>query len=88
MKPDMTRSEIKSKQEIFALKPYNHKQLAGFYEVCWLTFQKWIKKHEEAIGKKHGHFYSIPQVLIIFKIFGMPKRFSLSMQDVEEMFKE
>lgn len=89
MKREMTNSdEIKSKAEIFVLKPYNHKQLAGFYEVCWLTFQRWVKRHEGEIGKKTGHFYSIPQVLTIFKIFGMPKRFKLTLQEVEEMFNQ
>jgi hypothetical protein len=87
MKREMTNSdENKGKAEIFVLKPYNHKQLAGFYEVCWLTFQRWVKKHEHEIGKKTGHFYSIPQVLVIFRIFGMPKRFKLTLQEVEEMF--
>jgi hypothetical protein len=46
-----------------------------------------VKKHDEEIGKKTGHFYSIKQVLIIFKIFGMPKRFKVSLSEVEEMFK-
>ena len=62
-------------------------QLADFYGVCWLTFQRWVKKNEDQIGKKTGHFYSINQVLIIFKIFGMPKRFKVSLSEVEEMFK-
>jgi hypothetical protein len=85
----MTKNgEITTREEIFVLKPYNHKQLADFYGVCWLTFQRWIKKHEQEIGKKTGHFYSINQVLLVFKIFGMPKRFKLSLQEVEEMFKE
>jgi hypothetical protein len=88
MKHGITKTEeTGNKTEIFVLKPYNHKQLADFYGVCWLTFQRWVKKHDVEIGKKHGHFYSIRQVLIIFKIFGMPKRFKVSMTEVEEMFK-
>ncbi len=88
MSREMTKNgETGSKPEIFLLKPYNHKQLADFYGVCWLTFQRWVKKHEEEIGKKQGHFYSIKQVLIIFKVLGMPKRFKVSLSDVEEMFK-
>ena len=46
-----------------------------------------MKKNEDQIGKKTGHFYSINQVLVIFKIFGMPKRFKVSLSEVEEMFK-
>lgn len=76
-----------AKEDIFILRPYTHKELAQLYNVCWLTFQRWIKKHEENIGKKQGHFYSINQVLMIFKIFGMPKRFKVNISEVEEMFK-
>lgn len=84
----MTKSdELVGKAEIFVLKPYNHKQLADFYGVCWLTFQRWIKKHEVEIGKKTGHFYSVNQVLVIFKVLGMPKRFRVSLSEVEDMFK-
>lgn len=88
MKREITKTEeTGNKPEIFVLRPYNHKQLADFYGVCWLTFQRWVKRHEDEIGKKTGHFYSINQVLIIFKVFGMPKRFKVSMSEVEEMFK-
>jgi hypothetical protein len=43
-------------EDIFILRPYTHKELAQLYNVCWLTFQRWIKRHEENIGKKQGHF--------------------------------
>jgi len=46
-----------------------------------------VKKHDQGIGKKPGHYYSIKQVLIIFKIFGMPKRFKAPLSEVEEIFK-
>lgn len=89
MKPEMTKSVgTAEKTEIFVLKPYNHTQLAQFYGVSWLTFQRWIKKHEAEIGKKHGHFYNVNQVVIIFRIFGMPKRFKLSLHEVEELLKQ
>jgi transposase len=74
--------------EVFMLRPYTHKELAQLYKVSWLTFQRWLKDKEQEIGKKHGHFYHINQVLKIFKIFGIPKRFKVSIQEVEEMFRE
>jgi hypothetical protein len=74
-------------KEVFVLRPYTHKELALLYNVSWLTFQRWVKKKEQEIGKKEGHFYHIHQVLKIFKIFGIPKRFKITMQEVEEMFK-
>jgi hypothetical protein len=89
MKREMTKSDANiEKTEIFVLRPYNHTQLAQFYGVSWLTFQRWIKKHEEEIGKKHGHFYTINQVVIIMRIFGIPKRFKLTMNEVEELLKQ
>lgn len=88
MKNVKNENEVDIKQELFELRPYTHKELAQLYNVCWLTFQRWIKKHEEEIGKKHGHFYHIGQVLKIFRIYGIPKRFKITMLEVEEMFEE
>lgn len=87
MKRERTTEETGPKPEIFSLKPYNHKQLAGFYDVSWPTFQRWLKTHEQEIGKKTGHFYSVNQVVLIFKIFGLPKRFTITLSEVEEMFR-
>ena len=80
-------NSIESKEEIFVLRPYTHKELAQLYNVSWLTFQRWLKKEEQDIGKKQGHFYHIRQVLKIFRIYGIPKRFRITIQEVEEMFK-
>ena len=88
MKNGKKETENKIKEEIFELRPYTHKELAQLYSVCWLTFQRWVKKREQEIGKKHGHFYHIGQVLKIFRIYGIPKRFKITMLEVEEMFNE
>lgn len=77
-----------SKEDIFILRPFTHKELALLYNVCWATFQRWIKMHEEEIGKKQGHFYNINQVRLIFRIFGMPKRFKISTTEVDEIFRD
>jgi hypothetical protein len=87
MKQDIRHNPETEKSEIFVLKPYNHKQLADFYGVSWATFQRWVKQHIAEIGKKVGHFYSIRQVITIFKIFGLPKRFKVSLHEVEDMLK-
>ncbi len=87
-KREMTNGDSSSdKVEVFNLKPYNHGQLAKMYGVCWVTFQRWIARYPEMIGEKIGHFYSIKQVLTIFKILGVPKRCKLTMEEVEEMLK-
>lgn len=88
MKTGRKENEGDIKGEIFELRPYTHKELAQLYNVCWLTFQRWVKKREHEIGKKHGHFYHIGQVLKIFRIYGIPKRFKITILEVEEMFRE
>lgn len=81
------KDKIGMKEEIFVLRPLTHKQLALMYGVSWLTFQNWIKQNENEIGKKTGHFYYILQVKKIFQIFGLPKQFTISTNDVESIFK-
>ncbi|HEY3404415.1 MAG TPA: hypothetical protein VGK59_13585, partial [Ohtaekwangia sp.] len=66
------------KHETFVLRALTHKQLAQMYDVSWLTFQKWIKKEEQEVGQKTGHFYHIHQVKKIFKLFGLPKQLIIS----------
>jgi hypothetical protein len=58
----MMKDNNGKREEVFILRPLNHKQLAQMYGVSWLTFQKWIKKVEKEVGKKTGHFYHVPQV--------------------------
>lgn len=75
-----------SKEEIFILKPLTHKQLAQMYGVSWITFQNWIKKVEQEVGKKTGHFYHVPQVRTIFKLFGIPQKINVTVNEVEDLF--
>jgi hypothetical protein len=74
-------------KETFVLKALTHKQLAQMYGVSWFTFQKWIKKVEQEVGRKTGHFYHIQQVKKIFQLFGSPKQIVISTEDVETLFK-
>lgn len=75
------------KKDEFVLKALTHKQLAQMYGVSWLTFQNWIKRVENEVGKKTGHFYHIHQVKKIFQIFGLPKQLIISTDDIEEAFR-
>jgi len=56
----------------FILRPYTHKELAGFYGVSRKTFLKWLKPFQKSIGHRNGHFYSTLQVEIIFRKLGRP----------------
>ena len=79
------KSQGLEKQETFVLKALTHKQLSQMYGVSWFTFQKWIKKVEQEVGKKTGHFYHIHQVKKIFQLFGIPQKLVLSSNDIEDI---
>jgi transposase len=55
-----------------SIKTYTHKELANLYGVSWPTLQIWLKRFEQNIGPKYGHFYTTKQVEIIFKHLGPP----------------
>jgi hypothetical protein len=54
------------------VKPYTMKDLAELYHVTQPTFRNWLKKHQDAIGERMGHTYTIRQVEIIFDRLGEP----------------
>ena len=62
-------------QNEIVIRSYSHKELAALYDVSWKTLQKWLKKYEEVIGQKHGHYYTTKQVIIIFEQLGFPQMF-------------
>lgn len=82
-----TQAAGSEKQEVFVLKALTHKQLAQMYGVSWLTFQNWIKKVENEVGKKTGHFYHVHQVKKIFQLFGLPKQINLPPDTMEDILK-
>ena len=55
------------------IKPYNQGDLARIYGVCDKTFKKWLLPFEKEIGQKHGRYFSIVQVKIIFEKLGLPE---------------
>jgi transposase len=82
----MKEQKGSERQGEFVLKALSHKQLAQMYGVSWLTFQNWMKKVENEVGKKTGHFYHIHQVKKIFQIFGLPQQLNLA-NDMDEILK-
>lgn len=56
------------------IKPYSAKEIADIYGVCDKTLKKWIKPFNEQVGKKHGRYYNVAQVKIIFDKLGLPCR--------------
>lgn len=60
------------------VKPYSIGELAGIYEVCVRTMNRWLKPHQDRIGQRQGRFYNVKQVLIIFEQLGFPKDYDLA----------
>lgn len=46
------------------------KELAWRYGVSTKTMSRWIRAHEDRIGKAIGRFYVAAQILIMHSIFG------------------
>ena len=55
------------------IRPSTQKELASLYGVCKQTFSKWLLPHQDKIGKRVGHFYTVEQVKAIFYLLGMPE---------------
>ena len=54
------------------IKAYTGAELARMYGVCKITFRKWLKPHQAAIGPRIGHIYTTLQVKTIFEKLGPP----------------
>jgi len=54
------------------LKAYTISELAGFYGISPKVFVRWLKPHENKIGKREGRYYNVVQVQCILRIFGTP----------------
>jgi uncharacterized protein YjcR len=63
-----------SESQVVLLKVYTVKEMALMYGVSSPTFKKWLKPHDEKIGKKVGWYYSVLQVKAIFESLGFPNR--------------
>lgn len=56
------------------IKPHTKKELAGRYEVKPKVISTWLKPYLQEIGPKHGRYYTMRQVEIIFRLIGTPPR--------------
>jgi hypothetical protein len=56
------------------VQAYMPGELSRIYKISHPTFLKWIKSIETDIGERIGQYYTIRQVEIIFKNFGVPYR--------------
>ena len=66
--PQAVKNEIQG----LIIKPYSSKELRQLYQVSQRTLLKWLQPFKGEIGKRNGHFYTVPQVEIIFSKLGVP----------------
>jgi hypothetical protein len=55
-----------------SITPCNARQLACSYGVSKKVLRHWLRPHQQSIGKRNGHKYSLQQLLIIIEIIGLP----------------
>ena len=63
---------------VINLKPYSYKELITLYGVSQRTFKTWLNPFMHEIGEKHGRYFNVKQIEVIFRKLGFPK----NMQEV------
>jgi hypothetical protein len=60
------------------VRPYSYKELITLYGVSQRTFKTWLTPFMHEIGEKHGRYFTVKQIEVIFAKLGFPK----NMQEV------
>ncbi len=58
--------------DVNEIKAYSTKELANIYGICEKTFKKWLIPFYNEVGERHGRYYNVAQVKIIFGRLGVP----------------
>jgi hypothetical protein len=54
------------------VKPCTARELAELYEVSYRVFKGHLKRIDEEVGRRIGHFYTVKQVMTIIEHLGPP----------------
>ena len=54
------------------VKAYSLSELAGIYKISNKCMKRWLKPHQDLIGKREGRYFTVLQVRIIFDKLGLP----------------
>ncbi len=54
------------------IRPQSVKELIALYGVCARTVRNWIKSFKEELGDRHGNYYTVAQVELIYRKLGPP----------------
>ena len=60
-------------KRIVEIKSYSIGELSKLYEMSVKTMNRWLKPHNDIIGKREGRYYTVKQVKQIFDLIGLPK---------------
>lgn len=74
-------SEETVKYKIIKVRRYKLIELAAIYEVDRRTFRGWLDKFKDELGERDGHYYSIPQVKLIFSRLELPSFLKVELTD-------
>lgn len=50
------------------------KDLCAIYGISSITLRRWMQPLALELGKRKGHFYSVQQIEVLVKHFGLPRK--------------
>lgn len=65
--------EMSTTKRIVEMRSYSIGELSQLYDMSVKTMNRWLKPHSDAIGKRHGRYYTVKQIKQIFELLGLPK---------------
>lgn len=72
MSRELADDEGKRKYTLFLVKPYKVKELAAVYYMPVRTFQRWLYRIREKIGKVEGQYLRTEQVEVVIQHYKLP----------------
>lgn len=67
--------EMSTTKRVMEIRSYSIGELSKLYNMSVKTMNRWLKPHNEVIGKREGRYYTVKQVKMIFDLIGLPKDF-------------
>lgn len=83
-KTEKEAAEKKQEFKIIKIRRYKLFELAEIYEVDRKTFRGWVNKFRQELGEREGHFYTIPQVQLIFSKLKLPSYVRLNLENGDD----
>ncbi len=83
-KTEKEAAEKKQEYKVIKIRRYKLIELAEIYEVDRKTFRGWLDKFKTKLGEREGHFYTIPQVQLIFSQLKLPSYVRLNLENGDD----